>query len=291
MELRVLRYFIEIVNDKSITSAAEKLHISQSTLSRQIKDLEEELGTVLFERGPREISLTNDGYFFLERAKEIDQLVDSTSLTIQNNKVLSGDLYVAAGEGKANAYLTRTFTRLIDKGENVNVHFDTQDADQIFRNLDAGVLDFGVVYTNDSLDKYNKLSLPIENKTGVVMPRKDDNSGKDYFAASDLKGMRLLIPRQMDVHSQWVSYLDEYVRDYKITGTYDMNYNMRAMVMSGMGNAITFDKPEYETGDLVFKDLNYIDTVKTVLIWKKSRSLSRLADEFLKNIMSMKKES
>ena len=88
MELRVLRYFIEIVNDKSITSAAEKLHISQSTLSRQIKDLEIELETTLFERGPREISLTDDGYFLLERAKEINSLVESTSSAILNKKVL-----------------------------------------------------------------------------------------------------------------------------------------------------------------------------------------------------------
>lgn len=287
MELRVLRYFIEIVNDKSITSAAEKLHISQSTLSRQIKDLEEELGTTLFERGPREISLTDDGHFFLERAKEINDLVDSTTSAIQNNKVLSGDLYVAAGEGGANGYLTRTFNDLITKGEKVNIHFDTQDADQIFKHIDAGILDFGVVYTNDSLDKYNKLSLPIESFTGVVMPRKDDFSDKDNFVASDLKGAKLLIPRQMDVHSQLISYLNEYVRDYEITGTYDMNYNMRAMVMSGMGYAITFDKPEYQTGDLVFKKLNYIDPVKTVLIWKKSRSLSRLGDEFLKDVINL----
>ena len=290
MELRVLRYFIEIVNDKSITSAAEKLHISQSTLSRQIKDLEIELGTILFERGPREISLTDDGYFLLERAKEINSLVESTTSAILNKKVLSGDLYVAAGEGEANAMLTRTFNELIKKGENININFETQDADQIFKNLDAGILDFGVVYTNDSLDRYNKLSLPIDNKIGIVMPRSEDNFGKESLVAADLKGMNLLIPRQIDVHSQLMSYLDEYVRDYEITGTYDMNYNMRAMVMSGMGCAITFNKPEYQSGELVFKSLNYLDSIKTVLIWKKSRTLSRLAEEFLKEMKNEKSE-
>lgn len=282
MELRVLRYFIEIVNAKSITAAAEELHISQSTLSRQIKDLELELGTTLFQRGPREITLTNDGYFFLSRAKEINSLVLTTTSALQRKQILSGDLAIAAGEGKANAYLTQAFNQLIQAGEQIRVHFETQDADQIFKNIDAGLLDFGVVYTNDSLDQYHKLSLPIVNQTGLVLPKQAVLATRDHLVAADLEKLHLLIPRQMDMHSQVMSYLDEYVQNYEITGTYDMNYNMRAMVRSGMGYAISFDKPEYQTGDLVFRPLRYLDPVKTILIWKKDRTLSKLAEAFLK---------
>lgn len=286
MEFRVLQYFIEIVNNKSITSAANKLHVSQSTLSKQIKELETDLGTTLFVRGHREISLTNDGYFLYERAKEINNLEKATLSALQKGKILSGDLHIAAGEGEANRYLTDAFKRLIDKGENIVVHYDTQDADQIFKHLDAGILDFGVVYTNDSLTQYDKFTFPIENVTGIVMPSTDKLASKETIVASDLAEQDLLLPRQLDVNSQIISYLDEYVDDYRVTGTYDMNYNMKSMVRSNVGYAITFDKPEYQSGDLVFKKLSYIDPIKTVLIWKKNRTLSRVANEFLKEIIS-----
>lgn len=286
MELRVLRYFIEIVNNHSITSAAQKLHISQSTLSKQIKELEDSLGITLFIRGHREITLTEDGYFLFERAQELNSLEKSTVSTLQNGAILSGDLFIAAGEGEANHLLTDAFKKVIDKGENIKIHYSTQDADQIFRHLDAGTLDFGVVYSNDSLNNYNKLTLPIESTTGIVLPRTDPLAKNETLVANDLSHHQLLLPRQLDVHSQIISYLDEYVDDYQITGTYDMNYNMKAMVLSGMGYAITFNKPEYQTDDLAFKKINYLDPVKTVLIWKKNRILSRVANEFLKNIMN-----
>lgn len=287
MELRVLQYFIEIVNNKSITSAAKKLHISQSTLSKQIKELEDSLGVTLFTRGHREISLTEDGYFLFERAQEINNLEKSTVSTLQNGSVLSGDLYVAAGEGEANKYITDIFKKLVDKGEDVSIHYDTQDADSIFKHLDTGILDFGVVYTNDALNQYNRITLPIENITGIVLPKTDSLAAKTSLVANDLSNHNLLLPRQLDVNSQIISYLEEYVTGYHVAGTYDMNYNMKSMVLSGVGYAITFNKPEYADGDLVFKKINYLDPVKTVLIWKKNRVLSRVANEFLKNIINL----
>lgn len=289
MELRVLQYFIEIVNSKSISAAAEKLHISQSTLSRQIKDMENELGVVLFIRGHREISLTQDGYFLFERAQEINNLSKSTELSLQNGKILSGELFVGAGEGKANSYLTRVFKILIAEGENVMIHFDTQDADQIFKNIDSGVLDFGVVYTSDPLNNYQKLTLPFENEWGIVVPRDSELGQKESIVATDLKGSRFIVPRQLDVHSQLISYLEEYVSNYHISGTYDMNYNMRAMVESGVGIAITFDKPEYNSGPLAFKPITYLDKINTYLIWQKTRTMTRLADEFLKKMIGLDK--
>lgn len=289
MELRVLQYFIEIVNNRSITSAAKKMHISQSTLSKQIKELEDEIGTTLFVRGHREISLTEDGYFLYERAQEINNLEKSTLSALQKGTILSGDLRIAAGEGEANQYLTNTFKKLIDKGEKVVIHYDTQDADQIFKHLDSGILDFGVVYTNDSLSQYEKITLPVENITGIVMPKTDKLAAKQTIVATDLAHKNLILPRQVDVNSQIISYLDEYVEDYNVTGTYDMNYNMKAMVSSNIGYAITFDKPDYRTGDLVFKRLSYIEPIKTVLIWRRNKMLSRLANEFLKNIISGEK--
>lgn len=290
MEFRVLQYFIAIVANKSITGAAKQLHISQSTLSRQIMDLEEELGVTLFSRGSRRITLTEDGVFLYERAKEINSLMESTATALEKGATLTGTLNVGAGEGKANQWVTQTFRQLIDEGENVTINFRSQDADQITQRVDAGVLDFGIISTTAGLDKYNTLTLPFENYWGVVMPQDDPLTQRNSLVAADLKHKKLLLPQQMDVNSQLISYLDEYVVTYEIVGTYDMNYNMRALVSSGVGLALTFDKPEYNTGDYSFRRLQYLDPVPSILIWRKDRQMTRLAEEFLKRLTALKEE-
>lgn len=290
MEFRVLQYFIAIVANKSITGAAKQLHISQSTLSRQIMDLEEELGVTLFSRGSRRITLTEDGVFLYERAKEINSLMESTATALEKGATLTGTLNVGAGEGKANQWVTQTFRQLIDEGENVTINFRSQDADQITQRVDAGVLDFGIISTTAGLDKYNTLTLPFENYWGVVMPQDDPLTQRNSLVAADLKHKKLLLPQQMDVNSQLISYLDEYVVTYEIVGTYDMNYNMRALVSSGVGLALTFDKPEYNTGDYSFRRLQYLDPVPSILIWRKERQMTRLAEEFLKRLTALKEE-
>ncbi|GEO69217.1 LysR family transcriptional regulator [Levilactobacillus acidifarinae] len=290
MEFRVLQYFIAIVANKSITGAAKQLHISQSTLSRQIMDLEEELGVTLFSRGSRRITLTEDGVFLYERAKEINSLMESTASALEKGATLTGTLNVGAGEGKANQWVTQTFRQLIDEGENVTINFRSQDADQITQRVDAGVLDFGIISTTAGLDKYNTLTLPFENYWGVVMPKDNPLAQRNSLVAADLKHKKLLLPQQMDVNSQLISYLDEYVVTYEIVGTYDMNYNMRALVSSGVGLALTFDKPEYDSGDYAFRRLQYLDPVPSILIWRKDRQMTRLAEEFLKRLTALKED-
>lgn len=291
MEFRVLQYFIAIVNNKSITKAANQLHISQSTLSRQLMDLEEELGVTLFTRGARQITLTEAGSFLYERAKEVTGLLTSTAAALQQGAILSGELRVGAGEGKANPWVTSVFKALIAQGENIQIHFHSLDADQITRQIDAGVLDFGIVSTNAGLKAYKTLTLPFENHWGVVMPKNHPLARHPHLVANDLHGQHLLLPEQVDVNSQLMAYLNEYVPDYAVVGTYDMNYNMRAMVTSGMGLALTFDKPEYDGHPLVFRKLQYLDPLPDILIWRKNRPLTHLAEEFLKRMSQLTAEA
>ncbi|WP_295746418.1 LysR family transcriptional regulator [uncultured Limosilactobacillus sp.] len=287
MELRVLNYFVEIVNQHGITRAANHLHISQSTLSRQIKDLEEELGTQLFIRGPRRIFLTEDGYFLYHRAQEILELSNNTEKYLVQGKTLAGELNIGAGENQANQFLLPSFRKLIDTGNGVQINYRSLDGDQIIEGIDRGSLDFGVISTNDSSSEYNKITLPIEDHWGVAFPAGHPLDDHTEVNAADLRGQNLIIPRQLDSSSQLVSYLDEYVDDYHLVGTYDMHYNMRAMVNAGIGLALTFDKPDYREGSIHFRRLQYLQPIRSILVWRKDRQTTRLENAFIDEIQKV----
>lgn len=282
MEIRVLEYYISIVDHKSITRAAEALHISQSTLSRQIMDLEERLGVTLFERGRREISLTEDGDFLYQRAKEIVQLADDTEKKILTGQSLAGTLRIGIGEGSVNELILSSIRPLIEGNPDVVLDYQTLAADKIFRDIDMGLLDFGVVWTNDNLSRYEYLSLPYENHWGAVIPGDDPLVEKSELVAADLRHRNLMLPQQLDVISDLKKYLNQYIAGVQVTGYYDMNYNMIAMVKAGIGIALTLDKPEYqERTDIAFKPLKALKPIQVKLIWKAGQKSTRLNQTFL----------
>lgn len=282
MEIRVLEYYISVVNHKSITRAAQALHISQSTLSRQIMDMEKNLGVTLFERGRREILLTEDGDFLYRRAKEIVQLAADTEKKIHAGQSLSGILRIGIGEGSVNNLILSVIRQIIEENPEVVLDYQTLAADRIFRDIDIGLLDFGVVWTNDNLSKYEVLDLPYENHWGAVIRSDDPLSDKKDFVASDLRHRRLILPKQFDVISDLKKYLNQYVAGCRVIGFYDMNYNMTAMVKSEIGVALTLDKAEYrEMKDIVFKPLKALKPIGVKLIWKTENKMNRLNQTFL----------
>lgn len=285
MEIRVLEYYISIVNHKSITRAAEALHISQSTLSRQIMDMEDRLGVTLFERGRREISLTEDGDFLYQRAKEIVQLASDTEKKILAGKSLSGTIRIGIGEGSVNDLILSAVWPLIERNPDVVLDYQTLAADKIFRDIDMGLLDFGVVWTNDNLSRYEFLELPYENYWGAVIKSDDPLADKEDFVAADLRHRSLILPQQLDVISDLNKYLSNYVAGVRVTGYYDMNYNMIAMVKAGIGTALTLDKPEYAAmTDISFKPLKALKPIEVKLIWKAENRLTRLCQAFLSSV-------
>lgn len=284
MELRVLNYFVEIVNQHGITKAANHLHISQSTLSRQIQDLEQELGTQLFIREPRNIKLTEDGYFLYSRAQEILSLSKGTKNYLIQGKSLAGELNVGAGENKANQYLLPSFKKLIDTGNGVRINYESLNGDQIIEGIDHGSLDFGVISTTQSFNNYNTITLPFEDHWGIAFPAGHSFDQRNEIVAADLRNQNLIIPRQLDSSSQLLAYLDEYVDNYKIVATYDMHYNMRAMVNNGLGLALTFDKQIYNSGNIHFRRLQYLQPIRSIMIWRKDHQLTRLGNAFIKEV-------
>ena len=285
MEIRVLEYYISIVDHKSITRAAEALHISQSTLSRQIMDMEERLGVTLFERGRREISLTEDGDFLYQRAKEIVKLANDTEKKIHAGQSLSGTLRIGIGEGSVNDLILSAIRPLIEKNPDVTLDYQTLAADRIFRDIDMGLLDFGVVWTNDNLSKYEFLTLPYKNHWGAAIPADDPLAAKSELVAADLRHRSLLLPQQLDVISDLKKYLNRYIAGVRVAGYYDMNYNMIAMVKAGVGIALTLDKPEYRNmTEIAFKPLKALSPIGVKLIWKSEQKLTRLNQAFLDTV-------
>ena len=285
MEIRVLEYYISIVDHKSITRAADALHISQSTLSRQIMDLEEELGVVLFERGRREISLTEDGDYLYQRAREIVQLANDTEAKIHAGQSLSGTLRIGIGEGSVNQLILSAVRPMIEQHSDVVLDYRTMAADKIYRDIDMGLLDFGVVWTNDNLSRYEHLSLPYQNHWGAVIRGDDPLIDKAEFVAADLRHRSLILPQQLDVISDLKKYLSQYVAGVRVTGYYDMNYNMIAMVKAGIGTALTLDKPEYQDmSGIAFKPLRALAPIGVKLIWKANQKSTRLNQTFLGTI-------
>ena len=285
MEIRVLEYYISIVEHKSITRAADALFISQSTLSRQIMDMEKELGVVLFERGRREISLTEDGDFLYQRAKEIVQLASDTEKKIHAGQSLSGNIRIGIGEGSVNELILSAVQPMIEQNPDVILDYQTLAADRIYRDIDMGLLDFGIVWTNDNLSRYENLELPYENHWGAVIKSDDPLADKEDFVAADLRHRSLILPQQLDVISDLKKYLSNYVAGVRVTGYYDMNYNMVAMVKAGIGTALTLDKPEYATmTGISFKPLKALKPIEVKLIWKAENRLTRLCQAFLSSV-------
>ena len=165
MELRVLRYFLAVAREESITAAANQLHVTQPTLSRQLMDLEKELGSPLFIRGNRKITLTEEGLFLRTRAQEIIDLADKT------DGMISGEVHIGAGETQAIRLIAKAAHRLRDEQPMIHYRLFSGNADDVMEKLDKGLLDFGIVIEPVDISKYDSLKLPYHDLWGVLMRR------------------------------------------------------------------------------------------------------------------------
>ena len=179
MELRVLQYFLMVAREQNITRAAEALHITQPTLSRQIKDMEEELGKQLFIRGSRKITLTEEGMILRKRAEEILGLVKKTEDEIALSADISeGDIYIGAGETHAVQYLAQGARQLQASYPNIRFHIASGDTTDVLEELDKGLLDFGLLFGFVDTSKYEHLEFPVKDTYGILM-RKDSTLAKN----------------------------------------------------------------------------------------------------------------
>lgn len=283
MELRVLQYFLAVAREQSVSGAAEYLHLSQPTLSRQLKDLEDELGKQLFLRGNRKITLTEEGMILRKRAEEILDLVHKTEREITlNDERVAGDIYIGAGETDAIRILARAAGALQREHPQIRVHIASGDSADVTEELDKGLIDFGILFDPRDLSKYNYLRIPEKDVWGVLMRRDAPLAKKEAVRAEDLWDKPLILSRQHREGSALSLWLNRSEADLRIVATYSLLYNGSILVDEGIGYAITLDKILNTRGsNLCFRPLTPTLQANLCIVWKKYQVFTKAAELFL----------
>lgn len=286
MELRVLQYFLAVAREQSISGAAEFLHLSQPTLSRQLKDLEEELGKQLFIRGNRKITLTEEGVLLRKRAGEILELVKKTEQEIAlSDDTVAGDIYIGAGETDAIRVIAKAAQQLQKKYPEVRLHIASGDAADVVEKLDKGLIDFGVLFDPQDLSKYNYLKIPEKDTWGVLMRRDAALAQKACIRPEDLWDKPLILSRQHREGSALLMWLNRSEADLHIVATYSLLYNGSILVDEGIGYAITLDRIINTNGsNLCFRPLAPTLQAGLCVVWKKYQVFTKAAELFLDSL-------
>lgn len=281
MDIRVLNYFVTIVQTKSISNAANTLHVTQPTLSRQIKDLEEELDTVLFHRGSREIQLTDDGQYLYNRAIEILALVEKTENNIRKSEEISGEIYIGAAETHSLDVVATVIKKMTDQYPEIRIHIRSGNADDILEHLNKGVYDLGITIGDFDNRKYNALALKNRDQWGVLVPKNHPLTKFDKVELADILSYPLITSAQTNNDLRELAGLG----DYHIVATYNLLYNASLLVKAGLGIAICLGdiiNTSYTDSELKFIPFATQKHDSLQILWKKQSTQSPSTKLFLK---------
>ena len=283
MDIRVLEYFLAVAREESITKAAKALSMTQPPLSRQLKELEDELGKQLFIRGNKKVTLTEEGILLRKRAEELIELMEKTKEEIRSSEErIHGTVLIGAGESDAVSFLARTARRLQMSHPDISYHLYSGDATSITEKLDHGLIDFGLLVEPVDISKYEYLRLPVKDTWGVLMRRDSPLAQQNTVSPRDLWDKPLILSRQVDNKSGLYRWLRKEPSELRTVATYNLIYNASLMVDEGMGYAFTLDKLVNTTGSqLCFRPLHPKLELGMYLVWKKSQIFSKAAELFL----------
>ena len=276
MEIRVLRYFLESAREGSITRAAERLHVTQPTLSRQLKALEEELGKKLFVRSSFSIHLTDEGRLLKERAEDILGMVDRTKAEFKRlDEFTGGDLYIGCAESVGLRHLASAVKTLQKQYPRIRLHLHSGNAEGVMERLDKGLLEFAIVVRDVDASRYNSLTFPHQDVWGLIMRQDNPLAAKQSVSLDDLFREPLLCSAQALVsdHPRWFG---ERLDELNIVGTYNLLFNAALMVREGLGSALSFDQI-VDTGPksgLCFRPVTPAMYSPMHLIWRKHQKFT-----------------
>lgn len=273
MDMRTMEYYLAVVREGTISAAAEALHVAQPSLSRQMKELEEELGAALFVRGNRKITLTEEGMIMRKRAAEMLRLLQMTKEEVSYAKnSIAGTVNIGAGESRSFHFLSQTAAAIAEEYPGIHFSVTSGDTQDLSNELSKGLIDFAVVFAEMDHSLYQTITLPVQDRYGVLMPKNHVLAGQKEVRLPDLKDYPVIISR---THAPTISGIKDFA-GINVIATYNLIYNASLMVEDGLGLAITFDGLLNLTGDspLAFRPL--VPELKATgrIIWKKYQVLS-----------------
>jgi len=285
MEIRVLKYFLAVVETESISAAAKSLHITQPTLSKQIKDLEDELGKQLIIRGSKKISLTDEGRLFRKRAQEIVDLVGKTQLEIRSEHI-GGDIYIGCGETEGMRLIAKVIKSLRQDYPLIHIHLFSGNATDVMERLDKGLLDFGVLISPPSLPGYDALQLPFSDTCGLLMRKDSPLASRDTIRPEDLIDLPLIISRNENSRRAMSKWAGQNIETLNIVATFNLILNAALLVEEGVGYAYCLEKliQISEDHNLCFKPFRPKLEVDMFLVWKKHQIFSKASTKFLERL-------
>ncbi len=288
MEIRVLKYFLAIAREGSITAAANSLHLTQPTLTRQIQELEKELGQKLLIRGKQHITLTAEGMILRKRAEEIVDLAEKTEAEFHSiNETIGGDIYIGSGETDSMKYIAEILKELQEEYPLIKFHIHSGNAEDVTEKLDKGLLDFGILIQPINLSKYDYMTLPEKDVWGVIMRKDSPLAKREFIELKDLMGVPIIASRQMSrkysAESGFLDWFGDEFEKINITATYNLVYNAAIMVKAGIGYAVTLDKLANTSSEseICFRPLYPRLESGLDLVWKKYQVFSPAAGLFL----------
>lgn len=284
---KFLKVVIAVAREQSISGAAESLFLSQPTLSRQLKELEEELGKQLFIRGSRRVTLTEEGMILRKRAEEIMELVKKAENEIsQSDELIAGDITIGTGETDGIRIITRAAQSLQKDSPLIHLHIVSGDKGTVIEELDRGLTDFGIIFGSIDTSKYEHIPLPYKDIWGVMMRRDSPLAEKEKITAEDLIDKPLIISRQAFRNSDFREFFRCGHDKLNIVATYNLLFNGSVMASEGMGYVICFDKIINVSGDseLCFRPLSPTLEADMSIVWKKYQIHSKAAERFLSRL-------
>jgi len=287
LDIRVLQYFLAVAREESITKAAETLHMTQPPLSRQLKDLEEEVGKQLLIRGSKKVTLTEDGMLLRKRAEEMIALMEKTKSELSSSdENISGEIYMGSGETEAVSTIAKVAENLQKEHPLIRYHIYSGDAEHIVERLDKGLIDFGLLVEPFDNSKYDFIRLPVKDTWGVLMRKDSPLAEKESICAEDLWDKPLIISHQTAISNEMIAWLRKDVSQLNIVATYDLLYNASRFVKMGFGYAIALDKLINTSGDsnLCFRPLYPVSEAGLCIVWKKYQVFSRAAGRFIQKL-------
>lgn len=286
MEFRLLKYFLMVAREENITKAANLLHITQPTLSRQLIQLEEELGVTLFQRSKHRIILTEDGMLLRRRANEIISLMEKTQQELTKEcDDLVGEISIGCGETQNMSYLSQKIKEFHKVHPLVKFHIHSTTADEIKERIENGLLDMGLVTEPVDISKYNFFRLPQKEQWGILVHEKHRLAQKTFITPDDLINEPLIIAKRTAVQNELINWFNNSPEKLNIVATYNLILNAANMVKHQIGVALCFNL----NFDNLYQDLRFIPLfpeikIGAVLIWKKNHIYSQTMSHFIQSI-------